>query len=205
MCRKFFPHIDHATRCSLYRYGNSHIANSVTNRATHCNAGQRRGTIALRPKGLGRDRPVLENTLGKAVAAPTESGVLSRPDFLGASTFGCVSGFGRDGFVRKAGRTALPVFSTSRPPAALENVAGGFESRKGAKTMRPSLTASRSAAPAIQPTTGNTTTDAQAFALLEATSASALAGFYLRKGNIAAARRKAVQLLKALQVMEVAV
>ena len=72
--------------------------------------------------------------------------------------------------------------------------------------MRPSLTASRSAAPAIQPTTGNTTTtDAQAFALLEATSASALAGFYLRKGNIAAARRKAVQLLKALQVMEVAV
>ena len=74
--------------------------------------------------------------------------------------------------------------------------------------MRPSLTASRCAAPAIQPTTGNATTEAddtQAIALLEATSASALAGFYLRKGNIAAARRKAVQLLKALQVMEVAV
>lgn len=76
--------------------------------------------------------------------------------------------------------------------------------------MRPSLTASRSAAPAIQPTTGNTTAtteadDVQAIALLEAVSASALAGFYLRKGNIAAARRKAVQLLKALQVIEVAV
>ena len=54
------------------------------------------------------------------------------------------------------------------------------------------------AAPAI------TTTEAQAFALLDATTNASLAAFYIRKGNIAAARRKAVQLLKALQVMEVA-
>ena len=60
------------------------------------------------------------------------------------------------------------------------------------------------AAPAIIPTTTDSASEVQAFALLEATSAAALAGFYLRKGNVAAARRKAVQLLKSLQAMEVA-
>lgn len=54
------------------------------------------------------------------------------------------------------------------------------------------------AAPAIAPTT-----EAQAHALLEATTSASLAGFYLRKGNVIAARRKAVQLLKSLQVLEV--
>ena len=48
-----------------------------------------------------------------------------------------------------------------------------------------------------------TTSEAQAFALLQATSDATMARLYLSKGNIAAARRKAVQLLKALQVLEV--
>ena len=48
-----------------------------------------------------------------------------------------------------------------------------------------------------------TTSEAQAFALLQATSDACMAKLYLSKGNIAAARRKAVQLLKALQVLEV--
>lgn len=43
-----------------------------------------------------------------------------------------------------------------------------------------------------------------AYALLQATSDACMAKLYLSKGNIAAARRKAVQLLKALQVLEVA-
>ena len=47
------------------------------------------------------------------------------------------------------------------------------------------------------------TSEAQAFALLQATSDATMARLYLSKGNIAAARRKAVQLLKALQVLEV--
>ena len=49
-----------------------------------------------------------------------------------------------------------------------------------------------------------TTSEAQAFALLQATSDATLAKMYLSKGNIPAARRKAVQLLKALQQLEVA-
>ena len=48
-----------------------------------------------------------------------------------------------------------------------------------------------------------TTSEAQAFALLQASSDATMARLYLSKGNIAAARRKAVQLLKALQVLEV--
>ena len=48
-----------------------------------------------------------------------------------------------------------------------------------------------------------TTSEAQAFALLQAASDATMARLYLHKGNIAAARRKAVQLLKALQVLEV--
>ena len=69
--------------------------------------------------------------------------------------------------------------------------------------------------PTTTPTTGTahalnfeavntTTSEAQAFALLQATSDAAMAKLYLSRGNIPAARRKAVQLLKALQVMEVA-
>ena len=48
-----------------------------------------------------------------------------------------------------------------------------------------------------------TTSEAQAFALLQAASDATMAKLYLSRGNVAAARRKAVQLLKALQVLEV--
>lgn len=65
--------------------------------------------------------------------------------------------------------------------------------------------ASSASARAITPTTGNTptTSEAQAFALLQAASDATMAKLYLSKGNIPAARRKAVQLLKALQSLEV--
>lgn len=46
-------------------------------------------------------------------------------------------------------------------------------------------------------------TESQASALLEATSHACLAAFYLRKGNLVAARRKTVQLLKSLHSLEV--
>ena len=66
--------------------------------------------------------------------------------------------------------------------------------------MCPSPMASRCAAPTTTPTTS----EQQAFALLQATSDATMTKLYLSRGNIPAARRKAVQLLKALQVMEVA-
>ena len=48
-----------------------------------------------------------------------------------------------------------------------------------------------------------TTSEGQAFSMLQASSDASLVRLYLSRGNIAAARRKAVQLLKALQVLEV--
>jgi hypothetical protein len=98
--------------------------------APYCIRGLQRDKVLLKAKA-----PVLENTFEPAVAAPTESGVLSCPDFLGAFKFGCVSSFGRDGLVRKAGRMAGSMFSTSRPPAALENVVCGFSVQPGTETM----------------------------------------------------------------------
>jgi hypothetical protein len=90
------------------------------------------GGATVMPKARA---PVLENTSRKAVATPTESGVLSRPELMGASVLGCVSGFGLDGWSGNARRTSLRVFSTSSPPVLLENNARGFQSRKGAETM----------------------------------------------------------------------
>ncbi len=44
---------------------------------------------------------------------------------------------------------------------------------------------------------------ARAFAVLQVASAANLAAFYVRRGNLAAAKRKAVVLLKSLQALEV--
>ena len=65
------------------------------------------------------------------------------------------------------------------------------------------MTTSPTVARASSRSTTPTTSEAQAFALLQALSDATMARLYLSKGNIAAARRKAVQLLKALQVLEV--
>lgn len=76
---------------------------------------------------------VLENTMEYAGNLP-DSEVFSRPEF-GSAGFSHLHGFGRDGLVRKAGRMAYSMFSTSRPPVALEKAASGFHSQYGAETM----------------------------------------------------------------------
>ena len=68
---------------------------------------------------------VLENTRDNAADRP-EMTVFERQKF---------DDFGRDGLVRKAGRMALSMFSTPRPPVALEKAASGFQSHNGARTM----------------------------------------------------------------------
>ena len=79
-------------------------------------------TLHPTPATLG---PVLENTMESAGNLP-DSEVFSRPESFG---------FGRDGSVRKAGRMADSMFSTSRPPVALEKAASGLQSQSGAETM----------------------------------------------------------------------
>ncbi len=66
--------------------------------------------------------------------------------------------------------------------------------------MNPSPTVASASARSTTPTTE----EQHAYALLQALSDATMARLYLHKGNIAAARRKAVCLLKALQQLEVA-
>ena len=67
-------------------------------------------------------------------------------------------------------------------------------------TPSPAMASASPRTPIYTPTTD----EAQAFALLQALSDATMARLYLHKGNIPGARRKAVQLLKALQSLEVA-
>ncbi len=58
--------------------------------------------------------------------------------------------------------------------------------------------------PKAAPAIATTSTEAQAFALLQAVTSTNLAGFYLRRDNVAQARRKLRQALQALNALEVA-
>ncbi len=156
------------------------------------------GTILTKAKV-----PVIETTTASSGSNPHREAGFCHAQILGKVRLrspDMVSG-GMGLPVRMAARL-LACVSTSRPPAAIETANGGFlVSPAGVKTMTATPVASASVRTPIQTTP--TTSEAQAFALLQATSDATLAKMYLSKGNIPAARRKAVQLLKALQQLEV--
>ncbi len=109
------------------------------------------------------------------------SWVFSRPEHFG---------FGRDGLVRKAGRTAVYVFSTSRPPVALEKAASGFQSRIGAETMTTVNTTTTT------PKTGNPSPLARQQAIENALS---LALHLVRNGDTHAATGRAIRAASMLK------
>ena len=169
-------------------------------------SGWGRGTIRAKPKG-----PVLVTPKSEAVASPTEERGFFTSEFSGqlhvCSRPIMVSGAGSA--YPQGRRQGFGLVTTSRahqccPSQAL---AGFLVTPEGAKTMTATTTASRSARTptSISGTahTTDSTSEAQAFALLQTASDATMAKMYLSKGNIAGARRKAVQLLKALQVLEV--
>ena len=171
-------------------------------------SGWGRGTIQPKPKG-----PVRKNTFSEAVAAPTEKRGFVTPNFWGWCVCTVSLFWGVVGVIRKDARTASDVFlTTTLHPTRVRTLTVALVPPEGAKTMTTSPVASRSAAAILKPTTGNTHThldtstseDARAFALLQAASDATMAKLYLARGNVPAARRKAVQLLKALQLLEVA-
>lgn len=173
--------------------------------AHQCHAGAARGKIAPKPKG-----PVRKNTFSEAVAAPTEKRGFVTPKFHRCRKSGFAWFWGVVGVIRKDARTASDVFlTTTLHPTRVRTLKVALVTPEGAKTMTATPVAS---AAARTPTTNAlnfetvqtpTTSEAQAFALLQATSDATMARLYLSKGNIPAARRKAVQLLKALQQLEV--
>lgn len=168
-------------------------------------AGAGRGTIRLKPKG-----PVRKNTFSEAVAAPTEKRGFVTPNFWGLCACTALRFWSVVGVIRKDARTASDVFlTTTLHPMRVRTQTVALVTPEGAKTMTATNVASASArTPITLPTTGNTThfdgtSEQQAFALLQAASDATMAKLYLSRGNIPAARRKAVQLLKALQALEV--
>ena len=96
---------------------------------------------SCKPKG-----PVLKTPFGSAVAGPTVSGLLSRPEFSG-------DGFSQSRMVlgwmvanRKAPAWLIPCFDI-QPTRRAQNAASGFKSRSGAKTMTQAFATVRPAAP----------------------------------------------------------
>ena len=165
-----------------------------------------RGTILPKPKGL-----VLENTTTSSGCNPhREAGFCHAqiPGMVRLHSPAMVSG-GMGHTARLAARL-LACFQHPVHPLRLKTQTVALVSPAGAKTMTATNVASASTrTPITLPTTGNhtsldtSTSEAQAFALLQATSDATMAKLYLSRGNIPAARRKVVRLLKALQVLEV--
>lgn len=168
----------------------------------HHRAGAARGTIRAKAKA-----PVTQKHLVRSGCSPHREAGFCHAQILGAGAPVALAQWLRGvvGPTRKDGRTASDVFLTTTPhPLHSKMQTVALVTPEGAKTMT-ATPASSATARATKPTTGNTptTSEAQAFALLQATSDATMAKMYLSKGNIPAARRKAVQLLKALQSLEV--
>ena len=90
---------------------------------TRCTSHAMHGTITP-----ALNRAGAEHTISEAVATPTEKrGFVTFKSLAGAGVSSPDhQGFGRDEPIRKDGCTASDVCSTSRPPYALEQAAGGF-------------------------------------------------------------------------------
>ena len=125
--RKFTAsHLARGIACGLLVSASAFFTGVVL---TRCTSHASHGTMSPALKSAGA-----EHTIEPAVASPTVSGLLSRLESLtGTGISGaCQQGFGRDEPIRKDGCTAGSVCSTSRPPYALEQAAGGFQSQPGA-------------------------------------------------------------------------
>ena len=170
-----------------------------------------RGTIRAKAKA-----PVRSNTFSEAVAIPTE-----KRDFVSSKFLGLVrlhlprtvlGGMGLPARMAARLRTCL---KHPAHPTRVQTQTVALVTPEGAKTMTATPVASASArTPIILPTTGTahalnfeavntTTSEQQAFALLQAASDATMAALYLRRGNVPAAARKARQLIAALRVLEV--
>ena len=130
--------------------------------------------------------PVLENTVIDSEAfTHALSWVFSRPNTLV---------YGRDGLVREAGRMAESMFSTSRPPVALEKAASGYQSHSGAKAMTTVNTITT-------PQTGNTATLARQQAIENALT-TALYFIRLPNTDPAALRAATGRAIRAVSVLK---
>ena len=144
------------------------------------------GYTAAKPRG-----PVPEKHHIRSGSDPHRQAGFSHAQILGTGAPALLPpGFGRGGPTRKDGRAASDVFFTPRPPAALKTQMAALVTPEGAKTMTKPQ-GKTTPTPATSATHPN-----QLFA--DAVNAASMANWYTRRGNIAAAARKARQHLAAL-------
>ena len=146
-----------------------------------------------------------KNTTSKAFATPTDKRGFVMPKFLGPVRLHASAQWlrGMVGATRKAARTALDVFLTTMlHPLRVRTQTVASLIHAGAKTIHPATQGRTTPTPATSATHHHTTEERRAFAALEAANCAALARWYSARGNVKAARRKAVQLLAALAVLE---
>lgn len=144
--------------------------------------------------------PVRKNIVSGIAGNLPDSEVFSRPEFVGMG-FSMSHGFGRDGLVRKAGRMAIPMFLTSRPPDARKNADGGFQPRIGAEAM---TTVNSTATPKASPLGATPASPVSSIAHQQAIeNALSMALHYLRHADtpqgIHAATAKAIRAASMLK------
>lgn len=170
----------------------------VNRLALACTTGASYGKISTKAKA-----PARKNVLGIAVATPTDKRGFVMSEFSGHGVGRTRMVYGHGvGYPQGCPHGYSHVLNRHAHPLRVRTQCVASKSRIGATTMHQvnpmgHLAPMPKAAPAIP-----STTEAQAHALLEATTSASLAGFYLRKGSIAQAKRKAVQLLKALHTLQ---
>ena len=131
-------------------------------------------------------KPVLENiVIDSGAFTHALSWVFSRPNTLV---------YGRDGLVRKAGRMAESMFSTSCPPVALEKAACGFQSHSGAEAMTNVNTPTTPNAAPLGITPTSSTARQQAIE-----NALSMALFHIRKGDTHQAVAKSIRATSLLK------
>ena len=144
---------------------------------------------AAKPRG-----PVRKNTTSKAFATPTDKRGFVMPKFLGLMRLNVSAQWLRGvvGATRKDARTAESVFLTTMLHLLrVETQTVVPLTHSGAKTMTQGTTTPAQATIATHPH--------QLFA--DAVNAASMANWYTRRGNIAAAARKARQHLAALRLL----
>ena len=154
------------------------------------------GYTSPKPNG-----PVLDTPSDKRLQAPPTSGLFARLKFQAKRYAAlCPMVLGVGAHTRKDCGMACPMCLSPLPPAGLDSLRVVPKSRQGAAMTNPQGTTTPT--PATSATHHHTTEERRAFAALEAANCAALARWYSARGNVKAARRKAVQLLAALAVLE---
>ena len=146
--------------------------------------------------------PVLDTPLVQRLQAPPTSGLFARLKFQARRYAAlCPMVLGVGAHTRKDCGMAEPMCLSPLPPAGLDSLRVVPKPRSGA-TMTTTTQGRTTPTPATSATHHHTTEERRAFAALEAANCAALARWYSARGNVKAARRKAVQLLAALAVLE---